>query len=204
MWPLIQVHKLLFVIRDCLYTPSHRQGITYHSFCYSAGFSSSLRLGIVYIHKSTDRYYIWYHIVIYHKCLACFALPVFQLLLIMLRNNNNIMFSKTNQKSSFASLISDELTMALQIGTLDFPVLFLALGFWLALYFLMCAVDPRHSYEWHCRIVTGIHGVLITSMAAWCAFVQGPWPFTDAGKFVYNSTVVSGPLVVHWRGYVCV
>ncbi|XP_041373449.1 TLC domain-containing protein 5-like [Gigantopelta aegis] len=71
--------------------------------------------------------------------------------------------------------------MALQIGTLDFPVLFVALSSWSALYFLLCAANRKHSYEWQCRIVTCIHGILITSMAAWCAFVQGPWPFTDAG-----------------------
>lgn len=52
---------------------------------------------------------------------------------------------------------------------------------WCTLYFIFCLVNYKRSYEWNVRIVTAIHAIVVTAMSAWCAFVQGPWPFTDAG-----------------------
>ncbi|KAL5019845.1 hypothetical protein ScPMuIL_002737 [Solemya velum] len=52
---------------------------------------------------------------------------------------------------------------------------------WVTLYFTLCLLNPKRNYEWHCRLVTTLHAIVITSLAAWCAFVEGPWPFTDAG-----------------------
>ncbi|XP_046338851.2 TLC domain-containing protein 5-like [Haliotis rufescens] len=55
------------------------------------------------------------------------------------------------------------------------------LGLWTLLYLLLCRLNPGRRCEWHCRSVTAIHALLITSLAAWCSFIQGPWPFTHAG-----------------------
>ncbi|XP_046554452.1 TLC domain-containing protein 5-like [Haliotis rubra] len=55
------------------------------------------------------------------------------------------------------------------------------LGLWMLLYLLLCRLNPGRRCEWHCRSVTTVHAILITSLAAWCSFIQGPWPFTDAG-----------------------
>ncbi|KAJ8316685.1 hypothetical protein KUTeg_005763 [Tegillarca granosa] len=52
---------------------------------------------------------------------------------------------------------------------------------WSSLYFTFCLLNPRRSYEWHCRSVTAIHAIVVTFLSAWCGFVQGPWPFTEAG-----------------------
>lgn len=52
---------------------------------------------------------------------------------------------------------------------------------WTALYRFLCYVSPSRSLEWHCRVVTCLHAIIATTIAFYCAFVQGPWPFTDAG-----------------------
>jgi hypothetical protein len=55
---------------------------------------------------------------------------------------------------------------------------------WSSLYMLLHYVLPGRSHEWHCRMVTMMHGFVIVSMAAWSGFVQGPWPLTDPGMCV--------------------
>ncbi|XP_048777566.2 TLC domain-containing protein 5-like [Ostrea edulis] len=52
---------------------------------------------------------------------------------------------------------------------------------WCSLYFGLCHWKPLRSNEWHCRTVTAIHAVVVCLLCLWCAFVQGPWPFTEAG-----------------------
>ncbi|XP_025100166.1 transmembrane protein 136-like isoform X2 [Pomacea canaliculata] len=42
-------------------------------------------------------------------------------------------------------------------------------------------LEPRRKPEWHCRMITVAHALLITILSAWAAFIQGPWPFTNAG-----------------------
>jgi hypothetical protein len=53
---------------------------------------------------------------------------------------------------------------------------------WSTLYFTLCLLDSKRSYEWHCRMVTVLHAVSISALSAWCVLVQGPWPFTHAGE----------------------
>lgn len=53
---------------------------------------------------------------------------------------------------------------------------------WTTLYFTLCLLNPKRSYEWHIRSVTLIHAVVIVSLAAWCVLVQGPWPFDHGGE----------------------
>lgn len=52
---------------------------------------------------------------------------------------------------------------------------------WCSLYFGLCLLKPQQSNEWHCRTVTAIHAVVVCLLSMWCAFIQGPWPFTNAG-----------------------
>ncbi|XP_061184634.1 TLC domain-containing protein 5-like isoform X2 [Saccostrea echinata] len=52
---------------------------------------------------------------------------------------------------------------------------------WCTLYFGLCHWKPHKSNEWHCRTVTAVHAVVVCFLCIWCAFVQGPWPFTEAG-----------------------
>jgi len=52
---------------------------------------------------------------------------------------------------------------------------------WSTLYMILCTVNSKKSAEWNNRLVTGVHGILITVMAFYGAFIIGPWPFTDAG-----------------------
>ncbi|XP_052060043.1 TLC domain-containing protein 5-like isoform X2 [Mytilus californianus] len=52
---------------------------------------------------------------------------------------------------------------------------------WCTLYFTLCLVNYKRSYEWNVRLVTALHALTVTGLGLWCAFVQGPWPFTDAG-----------------------
>ncbi|NXY87982.1 TM136 protein, partial [Alcedo cyanopectus] len=52
---------------------------------------------------------------------------------------------------------------------------------WLALYTGFCYWNKHHSYEWSCRLVTLLHGVLVTYLSAYTALF-GPWPLTHAGS----------------------
>lgn len=53
---------------------------------------------------------------------------------------------------------------------------------WCTLYFVLCLINYKRSYEWNVRLVTALHAIVVSLMGLWCAFVQGPWPFTDAGN----------------------
>ncbi|KAL8617509.1 hypothetical protein ACOMHN_064794 [Nucella lapillus] len=65
--------------------------------------------------------------------------------------------------------------------TLHLPWLVLSVGSWSLLYFSLRGLQPQRKVEWHCRIITVLHASLITLLSGWCALIQGPWPFTDAG-----------------------
>lgn len=52
---------------------------------------------------------------------------------------------------------------------------------WTTLYFTLCILNSKKSYEYHVRLVTTCHAVLVCTMAGWSGFVLGPWPFTDPG-----------------------
>ena len=51
---------------------------------------------------------------------------------------------------------------------------------WLALY-LVFSLSQRGP-EWNCRLVTLTHGVCIVLLTAYVVFIDGPWPFTHAGR----------------------
>lgn len=69
---------------------------------------------------------------------------------------------------------------------------------WCTLYFGLCHWKPHKSNEWHCRTVTAIHAIVVCFLCIWCAFVQGPWPFTEAGG---PSTPLQSMTIMICLGY---
>ncbi|XP_076353114.1 TLC domain-containing protein 5-like isoform X1 [Tachypleus tridentatus] len=60
-------------------------------------------------------------------------------------------------------------------------VLFGIIG-WTGFYWILCYLDRSKKPEWHCRLVTIIHGTTVSALSAWNAFVVGPWPLTNIGE----------------------
>ncbi|XP_045208153.2 TLC domain-containing protein 5-like [Mercenaria mercenaria] len=65
----------------------------------------------------------------------------------------------------------------------DLTYLLISCFTWSTLYFILCILNPKRSYEWHIRTVTLIHATLVTILGAYGAIVLGPWPFTHAGGY---------------------
>ncbi|XP_053547560.1 TLC domain-containing protein 5 isoform X2 [Bombina bombina] len=61
---------------------------------------------------------------------------------------------------------------------------------WITLYVLLCQINNSKPYEWNCRLVTLVHGILIISLSAYVGFIDGPWPFTYPGS-------TNTPLQIH-------
>ncbi|KFQ74806.1 Transmembrane protein 136, partial [Phoenicopterus ruber ruber] len=53
---------------------------------------------------------------------------------------------------------------------------------WLLLYACFCYWNKHRSYEWSCRLVTLLHGVIVTCLSGYVALLDGPWPLTHAGS----------------------
>lgn len=75
------------------------------------------------------------------------------------------------------------MTQFVLIGWEDVTNLLISCFTWSTLYFTLCILNPKRSYEWHIRTVTLIHAVLVCILGAYGAFVLGPWPFTNSGGF---------------------
>lgn len=58
----------------------------------------------------------------------------------------------------------------------------LCLSCWVSFYFVLCNVNGSRSYEWNCRLVTLVHGILAVCITAYIGYVDGPWPFTYPGR----------------------
>ncbi|KAL2095086.1 hypothetical protein ACEWY4_009805 [Coilia grayii] len=52
---------------------------------------------------------------------------------------------------------------------------------WICVYAFICYVNAPRGYEWNCRLVTFLHGVVIVLLTAYIAFIDGPWPLTHTG-----------------------
>ncbi|XP_030634500.1 TLC domain-containing protein 5a [Chanos chanos] len=52
---------------------------------------------------------------------------------------------------------------------------------WVGLYTLLCYTNGSCGYEWNCRLVTLLHGILAVCITAYIGYVDGPWPFTHPG-----------------------
>ncbi|XP_056139547.1 TLC domain-containing protein 5a [Lampris incognitus] len=57
----------------------------------------------------------------------------------------------------------------------------LCLSGWVSLYIILCNVSGSRGYEWNCRLVTLLHGILAVCITAYIGYVDGPWPFTHPG-----------------------
>ncbi|KFV92598.1 Transmembrane protein 136, partial [Eurypyga helias] len=57
-----------------------------------------------------------------------------------------------------------------------------SLAAWLCLYACFCAWNRHRSCEWSCRLVTLLHGVVVTCLSGYVALWDGPWPLTHAGS----------------------
>ncbi|KAF7668981.1 hypothetical protein LDENG_00271690 [Lucifuga dentata] len=57
----------------------------------------------------------------------------------------------------------------------------LCLFSWVSLYFFLCNINGSRGYEWNCRLVTLLHGILVVCITAYIGYVDGPWPFTYPG-----------------------
>ncbi|KAK2517820.1 transmembrane protein 136-like [Columba livia] len=53
---------------------------------------------------------------------------------------------------------------------------------WLALYACLCFWNKHRSCEWSCRLVTLLHGVIVTGLSGYAALLDGPWALTHAGS----------------------
>ncbi|KGL77625.1 Transmembrane protein 136, partial [Tinamus guttatus] len=53
---------------------------------------------------------------------------------------------------------------------------------WLSLYAALRSWNKQRSYEWSCRLVTLLHGVIVTCLSGYSALFDGPWPLTHAGS----------------------
>ncbi|XP_038635734.1 TLC domain-containing protein 5 isoform X1 [Scyliorhinus canicula] len=64
------------------------------------------------------------------------------------------------------------------------PILLVLCGLisWVLLYISFCQINSQYCYEWNCRLVSLIHGILIVLLSAYVGFIDGPWPFTHAGS----------------------
>ncbi|NXP69666.1 TM136 protein, partial [Ramphastos sulfuratus] len=53
---------------------------------------------------------------------------------------------------------------------------------WLVLYLCFCRWNKHRSPEWSCRLVTLLHGVIVTCLSGYVTLLDGPWPLTHAGS----------------------
>ena len=54
---------------------------------------------------------------------------------------------------------------------------------WSVLFLCMCLLDRKRHYTWHFNIIVLIHGIVAIVLSGYSAFIQGPWPFTNSGKY---------------------
>uniref|UniRef100_A0A8D0H674 TLC domain-containing protein n=1 Tax=Sphenodon punctatus TaxID=8508 RepID=A0A8D0H674_SPHPU len=52
---------------------------------------------------------------------------------------------------------------------------------WLSLYAAFCCRNKHRTYEWSCRLVTLLHGLIVTFLSGYIVLIDGPWPLTHAG-----------------------
>lgn len=62
---------------------------------------------------------------------------------------------------------------------------------WLCLYCCFCHWNRQRSYKWSCRLVTLLHGLIVTCLSGYVMFLDGPWPLTHAGMFGISPSPVA-------------
>ncbi|XP_024133089.1 TLC domain-containing protein 5a isoform X4 [Oryzias melastigma] len=77
------------------------------------------------------------------------------------------------------------------------------LSCWVSFYFILCNINGRRSYEWNCRLVTLVHGILAVCITAYIGYVDGPWPFTypeGPVMLAHHTMSILGILLTLWLG----
>ncbi|XP_067826909.1 TLC domain-containing protein 5 [Heptranchias perlo] len=69
---------------------------------------------------------------------------------------------------------------------------------WASLYISFCQLNSHHRYEWSCRLVTLVHGVLSVCLSAYVGFIDGPWAFSHPGS---SNTVLQTQVLCLSLGY---
>ena len=103
--------------------------------------------------------------------------------------------------SFLTSCLKETVMLPLLADTSDPNTLQAVLGFfllWTVLYFIVHAFNYTQTPEWNCRIVTGFHAILVTSLCFYSAFVLGPWPFDYIAQ---KNTVFHNQIMVISLGY---
>nr|XP_020649953.1 transmembrane protein 136-like [Pogona vitticeps] len=59
---------------------------------------------------------------------------------------------------------------------------FLSLLVWVSLYTGFWCRNKHRTPEWSCRLVTLVHGLIVTFLSGYIALIDGPWPLTHAGS----------------------
>lgn len=62
---------------------------------------------------------------------------------------------------------------------LMYLIVIVALILWSCLYLTLNLWFPKLKCEWHCRVVTCVHAIVIVALSAWSVFILGPWPFYE-------------------------
>ncbi|XP_065816693.1 TLC domain-containing protein 5a isoform X2 [Labrus bergylta] len=79
----------------------------------------------------------------------------------------------------------------------------LCLSCWASFYFILCIVNGSRSYEWNCRLVTLVHGILAVCITSYIGHVDGPWPFTHPEgpvMLAHHTMSILGILLTLWLG----
>ncbi|XP_053125827.1 TLC domain-containing protein 5-like [Hemicordylus capensis] len=53
---------------------------------------------------------------------------------------------------------------------------------WLSLYSGFWCRNKHRTAEWSCRLVTLMHGLIVTFLSGYIVLIDGPWPLTHAGS----------------------
>ncbi|XP_058050649.1 TLC domain-containing protein 5 [Ahaetulla prasina] len=64
------------------------------------------------------------------------------------------------------------------------PILLQVIGStlaWLFLYWGFWYQNRHRGAEWSCRMVTFLHGLMVTFLSGYIVFIDGPWPLTHTG-----------------------
>ena len=64
-------------------------------------------------------------------------------------------------------------------------------------YAVICYINAPRGFEWNCRLVTLLHGILIVLLTAYIAFIDGPWPFTHAGEIPKALNILTLHVLLH-------
>lgn len=71
---------------------------------------------------------------------------------------------------------------------------------WLCLYGCFCRWNKQRSFKWSCRLVTLLHGLIVTCLSGYVVFLDGLWPLTHAGMCRISPVLTCGSVTGGGRG----